>query len=114
MRKKDEANGPSQDGVGYDQVTQKAGRRWSAADAYLHPAAGRANLTIQADALVTGVIIEDGKAAGVRYLHRGAEEGARADSEVIVARGAGNSPQPPIRARAGPADHHVATATSVN
>jgi len=37
----DDFNGPSQDGVGFYQLTQKDGRRWSAADAYLHPAASR-------------------------------------------------------------------------
>ncbi len=98
-------NGPSQDGVGYYQVTQKAGRRWSAADAYLHPAAGRANLTIQPDALVTGVIIEDGKATGVRYLRRGVEEVARAEAEVILSGGAINSPQLLMLSGVGPADH---------
>ena len=41
----DDFNGPEQEGVGFYQVTQRDGRRWSAADAYLHPAAGR-NLTI--------------------------------------------------------------------
>ena len=35
-------NGQDQDGVGFYQVTQKEGRRWSAADAYLHPAQGQA------------------------------------------------------------------------
>ena len=42
----DDFNGARQDGVGYYQVTQRGGRRWSAADAYLHPAAARPNLTI--------------------------------------------------------------------
>ncbi len=98
-------NGPSQDGVGYYQVTQQGGRRWSAADAYLHPAAARTNLTIQTDSLVTGVIIEDGKAIGVRYLRRGVEEVARAGSEVILSGGAINSPQLLMLSGVGPADH---------
>ncbi len=101
----DDFNGPAQDGVGYYQVTQKAGRRWSAADAYLHPAAGRANLTIETDALVTGVIIEGGKAVGVRYLRRGVEEVAHAESEVILSGGAINSPQLLMLSGVGPADH---------
>ena len=70
----DDFNGPEQDGVGYYQVTQKGGRRWSAADAYLHPAADRPNLTVHTDALVTGIEIEAGRATGVRYLRRGVEE----------------------------------------
>jgi choline dehydrogenase len=101
----DDFNGPSQDGVGYYQVTQKAGRRWSAADAYLHPAADRPNLTIQTDTLVTAVEIEAGRATGVRYLRRGVEELAQAEAEVIVAAGAIGSPQLLMLSGIGPADH---------
>src|SRR5665811_843844 len=36
-------NGPEQDGASLFQVTQKRGRRWSAADAYLRPAMSRPN-----------------------------------------------------------------------
>ena len=101
----DDFNGAKQDGVGFYQVTQKNGRRWSAADAYLHPAAGRPNLTVRTDALVTGVMIEGTRAVGVRYLHRGAEHEARADAEVILSGGAINSPQLLMLSGIGPADH---------
>jgi choline dehydrogenase len=98
-------NGPSQDGVGFYQVTQREGRRWSAADAYLHPAAGRPNLTVQTDSLVTSVVIEAGRAVGVRYLHQGVEQTARAQAEVILCGGAINSPQLLMLSGIGPADH---------
>jgi len=98
-------NGANQDGVGFYQVTQKNGRRWSAADAYLHPAAGRPNLTIRTDALATSVIIEGGRAVGVRFLHRGAEQEARAEAEVVLCGGAVNSPQLLMLSGIGPADH---------
>ena len=98
-------NGQSQDGVGFYQVTQKDGRRWSAADAYLHPADGRPNLTVQTDALATSVVVEGGRAVGVRYLHRGAEHVARAEAEVILSGGAVNSPQLLMLSGIGPADH---------
>jgi choline dehydrogenase len=101
----DDFNGPQQDGVGYYQVTQRGGRRWSAADAYLHPAADRANLTVHTDALVTSVIIEAGRAVGVRYLRRGVEEVARAESEVILSSGAIGSPQLLMLSGVGPAAH---------
>jgi choline dehydrogenase len=101
----DDFNGPSQDGVGYYQVTQRGGRRWSAADAYLHPAAGRPNLTVLTDALVTAVEIEAGRAVGVRYLQRGVEEFARAEAEVILAAGAVGSPQLLMLSGIGPAEH---------
>jgi choline dehydrogenase len=101
----DDFNGPHQDGVGYYQVTQRGGRRWSAADAYLHPAAARPNLTIVTDALVTGIEIEGGRAVGVRYLQRGVEEFARAEAEVLLAAGAVGSPQLLMLSGVGPADH---------
>jgi choline dehydrogenase len=103
----DDFNGARQDGVGFYQVTQRGGRRWSAADAYLHPAADRANLTVQTDSLVTGLIIEDGHAVGVRYLRRGVEEVATAESEVILSAGAIGSPQILMLSGIGPASHLI-------
>lgn len=99
----DDFNGAQQDGVGFYQVTQQDGRRWSAADAYLHPAAARPNLTILTDALATGIEIEGGQAVGVRYLRRGVEEVAWAQAEVILAGGAVNSPQLLMLSGIGPA-----------
>ncbi|HET9897704.1 MAG TPA: GMC family oxidoreductase N-terminal domain-containing protein [Streptosporangiaceae bacterium] len=98
-------NGAQQDGVGFYQVTQRDGRRFSAADAYLHPAEERSNLTVQTDALATSVIIEAGRAVGVRYLYRGIEQTARAEAEVILCGGAINSPQLLMLSGIGPADH---------
>ena len=98
-------NGANQDGVGFYQVTQKDGRRCSAADAYLHPAKDRPNLTVKTDALATSVLIEGGHAVGVRYLQRGTEHVARANSEVILCGGAINSPQLLMLSGIGPADH---------
>jgi choline dehydrogenase len=99
----DDFNAAQQDGVGFYQVTQQGGRRWSAADAYLHPAAARPNLTVLTDALATGIEIEGGRALGVRYLRRGVEEVAWADAEVILAGGAVNSPQLLLLSGIGPA-----------
>ena len=98
-------NGQLQDGVGFYQLTQKDGRRWSAADAYLHPAEPRPNLTVLTDALATSVVVEGGRAVGVKYLHRGSEQLARAEAEVIVSGGAVNSPQLLMLSGIGPADH---------
>jgi choline dehydrogenase len=101
----DDFNGARQDGVGYYQVTQRGGRRWSAADAYLHPAMDRPNLTVKTDALVTTIEIEGGRAIGVRYVHRGSEEFAVADGEIILAAGAIGTPQLLMLSGVGPADH---------
>jgi choline dehydrogenase len=100
----DDFNAAKQDGVGFYQVTQQGGRRWSAADAYLHPAAARPNLTVLTDAMATSIEIEGGRALGVRYLRRGVEEVAWAEAEVILAGGAVNSPQLLLLSGIGPAD----------
>src|SRR3954451_20622906 len=42
----DDFNGPSQEGWGFYQVTQRNGQRCSAAVAYLHPVLERPNLTV--------------------------------------------------------------------
>ena len=103
----DDFNGPRQDGVGWYQLTQRNGRRYSAATAYLHPAVSRPNLTVLTGALVTRVLIEGGRATGVSYLHRGVAETAQANAEVILSGGAVNSPQLLMLSGIGPAAHLI-------
>jgi choline dehydrogenase-like flavoprotein len=98
----DDFNGPEQDGVGFYQVTQRDGQRCTVADAYLRTSPP--NLTIITNALVTGLVIEGGRAAGVSYRHQGNEETARAEAEVILAAGAIGSPQLLMLSGIGPAD----------
>lgn len=97
-------NGASQDGVGFYQFTHRRGERWSTADAYLRPALGRGNLTVETGALVTRVSIEGERATGVRYLRNGAEREARAQAAVILCAGAVASPHLLLRSGIGPAD----------
>jgi choline dehydrogenase-like flavoprotein len=99
----DDFNGDRQEGVGFYQVTQRDGRRCSAAAAYL--AHRPQNLTVISGALVTGLVIEGGRAAGVSYRRGGQEETARAAAEVILAAGAVGSPQLLMLSGIGPADH---------
>ena len=100
-------NGPGQDGVGWYQLTQRNGQRCSAATAYLRPALSRPNLTVQTGALATKVLIENGQAVGVSYLHRGETEVVRVNGEVILSGGAINSPQLLMLSGIGPADHLI-------
>ena len=101
----DDFNGARQDGVGFYQVTQQRGRRWSAADAYLHPAADRPNLTVLTDALVTGIAVSGGRATGVHYLLRGVAETVQPEAEIILTAGAIGSPKLLMLSGIGPADH---------
>jgi len=103
----DDFNGPRQDGVGWYQTTIRNGQRCSAATAYLHPAMTRQNLTVQTDALVTKVLIENNRAVGVNYLHHGEPKTAQAEAEVILSGGAVNSPQLLMLSGIGPAEHLI-------
>jgi len=86
-------NADDQDGVMPTMVTQRRGRRWSAADGYLRPARRRDNLAVRCDTTVTRVVIEQARAIGVEYLADGHRTVIRAEREVILAGGAINSPQ---------------------
>jgi choline dehydrogenase len=89
----DDFNGPTQDGFGYFQVTQRDGRRSSAATAFLHPVMDRPNLTVEANLQTHRVLFEDGRATGISGHRLGEEITIRAEREVILAAGAYNSPQ---------------------
>jgi choline dehydrogenase len=86
-------NGEEQEGVGFYQVTQKLGRRSSAATAFLEPALKRPNLTVVTGAHATRVIFAGRRATGVEYARDGRRETATASSEVILSGGTINSPQ---------------------
>jgi choline dehydrogenase len=89
-------NGAQQAGVGVYQVTQRNGKRCSAAVGYLRDARPRPNLTIRTDCLVSRVVIENSRAVGVEFAPRGERanvEIARAEREVIVTAGAIGSPK---------------------
>ncbi|MEP5231689.1 GMC family oxidoreductase [Alcanivorax sp.] len=102
----DDFNGPEQKGFGRFQVTQKDGRRWSAARAFLDPARGRDNLQIMTDVQVTKVLIDDGRAVGVETHH--GEDGfsiVGANKEIILCGGAINSPQLLMLSGVGDKEH---------
>ncbi|HZG98165.1 MAG TPA: GMC family oxidoreductase N-terminal domain-containing protein [Nocardioidaceae bacterium] len=98
-------NGASQEGSGLYQVTQRRGRRWSAASAFLRPALGRPNLTVRTNALSTRVLVEGRRAVGVEYRSAGSVRRARVEGEVLLSGGAINSPQLLMLSGIGPAPH---------
>ena len=97
-------NGTEQDGAALVQVTQRGGRRWSTADAYLRPAGRRRNLTVISSAHVLGLKLEGTRAGGVRYRRRGREHVATARRDVILSAGAFGSPQLLMLSGIGPAE----------
>src|ERR1700674_2149607 len=86
-------NGAQQEGFGVWQMTVRDGRRCSSADAYLRPALPRENLTVEIEALVTRLIFDGRRAAGVEYVRHGKTVTAHAEREVILCGGVINSPQ---------------------
>src|SRR5258707_2675280 len=81
------------EGVGYFHVNQKRGRRWSSARGFLKPVLNRPNLRLEKDVLVDRVIIENGRAAGVRFIQNGEVVAAHAKGEVILCAGSIGSVQ---------------------
>ncbi len=98
-------NGAEQEGVAYLQVTQRMGDRWSAADAWLHPAKRRKNLTVRTKTTAQRLEIRDGRAVGVWVQGPSGPELVRARREVILSAGAIGSPQLLMLSGVGPADH---------
>ena len=98
-------NGAAQDGCGFFQLTQKDGRRWSTASAFLRPAQERPNLTVITSALTCRIRTEGRRAVGVEYVQRGQSARADASREVILCGGSVNSPQLLLLSGIGPAEH---------
>lgn len=92
-------------GVGPFPISQKDGKRHSAADAYLKPALDRSTLRAETGAHVTEILFDDHEAVGVAYEQDGDRFEVGADCEVIVCGGAINSPQLLMCSGVGPADH---------
>ena len=105
LRRSEDFNVESPEGVGLYQLNQRNGERHSAATAYLRPALVRPNLTVESHALVTRVLVEEGRAVGVTYVRDGTVREARASREVILCAGTIGSPQLLMLSGIGPAEH---------
>lgn len=103
------------DGAFLMLCTQRDGKRSSAARAFLEPARSRANLRVVTGVTVDRVLIEQGRAVGVRLLRDGGTaETARCRREVILSGGTLQSPALLMRSGIGPgaelAKHGIAVA----
>jgi choline dehydrogenase len=79
-------------GVGYFDVNQKRGVRWSSARAFLKPVLGRPNLRLETGVLVERVLFDGKRAIGVQFRQNGQLFEARVSGEVILSAGAVASP----------------------
>jgi choline dehydrogenase len=100
-------SGGLDEGFGASDQNVLAGRRQSAADAYLTPEVrGRSDLDIVTDALVHRVLVENGRCVGVDYAVAGAGPApVRCNREVILAAGAIGSAQLLMLSGIGPQQH---------
>jgi len=101
----DDFNGADQEGFGRFDQTIENGVRASTAHAYLRPARGRTNLRIATGCLVTGLIVANGRATGIRIADSQDAAEIRCTREVILRAGAFGSPQILMLSAIGPADH---------
>lgn len=102
IRKTPDFNTGDNEGIGYFHVNQKRGRRWSSARGFLKPALSRPNLRLETDVLVDKVIVENGRAVGVRFSQGGEIIEARTQGEVILCSGSIGSVQVLHRSGIGP------------
>jgi len=94
LRRNEDFNGETQEGVGYYDVTIRHGRRSNSAIGALPAMERQGNLRVEVNALVSRVLLEDGRATGVEYLrHDGSSARAHAKREVILCGGVVNTPQ---------------------
>jgi len=119
-------------GSAYFQVNQRRGRRWSMADAFLHPVAHRPNLTVYTHARAVRLLLDDRVAecqrrgawttaghrvTGLRLIRDARSVDITARREVILSAGAIGSPHLLQVSGLGPAgllgEHHVPVAVDL-
>ena len=93
LERKPHHNTGDHEGYAPTIVNERRGKRWSTYDGYLKPAMRRGNLEVLTGLTVDRVIVEGGRARGVRAIDAaGQERTVVAEREVILAAGAVASP----------------------
>lgn len=92
FRRVKDFNCGDQEGLGWFQVTARAGRRKSTAVTFLRRAQQRPNVQLRLRTQVASIVIEDGAATGVVYEQSDQKVVVGARRGVIVSSGAINSP----------------------
>lgn len=98
-------NGKNQRGVGYFQFTYNQGQRISAAYAFLEPLKNNPNLTMRLQAEVQKIIIDNGRAVGVRYKDKNGVHDVYTEGEIVLSSGALVTPKILMLSGIGPAEH---------
>jgi choline dehydrogenase len=94
-----------QEGWGSPPLSIHEGTRASTAARFLIPAMSRPNLTVETDALVARIEVQNGRAVAVHYRDKaGQMQRVVANKEIILSGGAYNSPQLMLLSGIGPAE----------
>ena len=104
VKKIDDYNGESQEGVSVFQQNASGGLRYSSSVGYLDHH-GLPNLTITTRALITRVVIDHGRATGVEVVTADGPSTITASREVILCAGVYGSAQLLMLSGVGPAGH---------
>src|SRR6516225_2735498 len=91
VKRIDDYNGETQEGVSVFQQNASGGLRYSSSVGYLDQH-GLPNLTVSTGALITRVVIDQGRATGVEVLTAQGRGTIRANREVILCAGVYGSP----------------------
>jgi choline dehydrogenase len=100
----DDYNGESQEGVAVCQQNASGGLRYSSSIGYLD-GHGLPNLTVTTGALITRIVIDNGRATGVEVVTQAGRSTIQATREVILCAGVYGSPQLLMLSGIGPAGH---------
>jgi choline dehydrogenase-like flavoprotein len=98
-------NRGQQTGTGFFQLNTHKGRRCSAADAFLYPAAKTGLIDILSGCLVHSVKIDGSRARGVVFSRNGQIIEAQAGAEVVLCAGAIATPKILMLSGIGPQEH---------
>lgn len=97
-------NGENAEGVDYIQLSQRGGKRSSAADYLTRLATGNRPHVID-EAQVLRIVVENGRAVGATYRRGAHVETLRAREGVVLSAGALNTPRLLMLSGIGPAQH---------
>jgi choline dehydrogenase len=99
-------NGNTQEGVGRYHVTQKNGKRHSAASAFLSPIRKRPNLKVVTQAYASKILFDGDKAVGVEFYDKSNKKRqVYAEKEIVLSLGSYHTPQLLELSGVGNADH---------
>lgn len=93
IQRSPDLNGEFPEGVDYCQLSQQNGLRHSTGHAYIWPIMKRPNLTVQLNANVARINIENGRATGLEYSLAGQSRKVSARQGVVLSAGAIASPK---------------------